>query len=239
MTNILIIGSSGDIGCAIARKLAFDGYQLILHYHTNEQKMTKMLQTFPEESILAIIQANLESDSSMDTFLNDIVFPVDGIVFAGGQGYIGLLQNTPYHVMDDMFMQHVKAPWKISKKFLPMMIKNRSGRIVLITSIWGELGASNEVVYSSVKGAQNSFVKALAKEVASCGVYVNGVSPGFIATKMNGHLSKEETQAIMERIPMQRAGKPSEVADAVCFLMDERTTYINGEIINVNGGWRE
>src|SRR5699024_4053433 len=114
---------------------------------------------------------------------------------------------------EEMLMQHVKAPWKITKTLLPMMLEKQSGRIVFITSIWGERGASHEVLYSSVKGAQNSFIKALAKEVAASGVYVNGISPGFIATKMNAHLSEEETQAVIDTIPMERAGKPEEIAE--------------------------
>lgn len=235
--NILIIGSSGDIGYAIAKKLATRGYQLILHYNTNKMKVTEMIKTFPEESIIAITQANLETEAGLNKLLGEISFPVDGIVFASGRESFGLLQETTDDKMDEMLMQHVKAPWKITKSLLPMMVQKQAGRIVFITSIWGERGASNEVVYSSVKGAQNSFIKALAKEVAASGVYVNGISPGFIATKMNAHLSKEETQSVIDSIPMQRAGKPEEIADAVSFLMDGNTTYINGEIIHVNGGW--
>src|SRR5699024_9380631 len=124
--NILIIGSSGDIGCAIAGKLAHEGYQLILHYHTNKQKIMEMVQAFPEESILTVIQANLESDDGLENFLDAIVFPVDGIVFAGGQSHFGLLQDATDQVMDDMLMQHVKAPWKITGKFLPMMVHKQT-----------------------------------------------------------------------------------------------------------------
>lgn len=235
--NILVIGSSGDIGCAITKKLALDGYQLILHYHTNKARIENMIQTLPDESILTAIQANLENDEGLHELLRNIVFPVHGIIFANGKEYYGLMQDTTDETMNKMLMQHVKVPWKITKHLLPMMLEKQAGRIVLITSIWGERGASNEVVYSSVKGAQNSFVKALAKEVAASGIYVNGVSPGLIATKMNRHLPEEETQALVDLIPMERAGKPGEVADAVRFLIDERTTYINGEIIRVNGGW--
>lgn len=108
---------------------------------------------------------------------------------------------------------------------------------MLITSIWGSVGASNEVMYSSVKGAQNSFVKALAKEVAPSGVSVNAISPGFIETKMNGHLSPVEKDSIMAQIPMNRAGKPEEIAHTVRFLIDEKSNYIQGEIIEINGGW--
>src|SRR5699024_12742680 len=100
------------------------------------------------------------------------------------------------------------------------MIKKNHGMIIFITSIWGDVGASNEVVYSTVKGAQHSFVKALAKEVGSSGISVNGVSPGFIDTKMNQHLSSEEREMILAEIPFNRAGKTSEVADLISFLLN-------------------
>lgn len=235
--NILITGASGDIGHAIARELAERRYQLILHYHTNKNRIMAMMDELPQESILSIIQANLETDTGLDKLIADIAFPVDGIVFANGQAYVSLLQDTPDNIMSDMYMQHIKTPWKVTKKFLPEMIRKQSGRILLITSIWGERGSSNEVIYSSAKGAQNSFIKALAKEVTASGVFVNGVSPGYIDTKMNTHLSGEEVRAVIDSIPMGRAGKSSDVADVVCFLMEQETTYMNGEIIHVNGGW--
>lgn len=235
--NILIIGASGDIGYAIAKKLVAHGYKLMLHYHTNKNRIMSMMNEFPHESILSYTQANLDTDAGLDKFLGELVFPVDGIVFANGQGHFGLLQDTPDNIMDEMLIQHIKTPWKVTKRLLPGMVQKQAGRILFISSIWGERGSSNEVIYSSVKGAQNSFIKALAKEVAASGIFVNGISPGFIDTKMNAHLTEEEIQSVTDMIPMKRVGQPEEVADAACFLMNEGTTYINGEIINVNGGW--
>src|SRR5699024_11753753 len=109
-----------------------------------------------------------------------MVYPVYHIVFTSGNVYHVMHQETSETVMDDMISIHVKAPMIISKFLLPAMIKQKHGKIIFITSIWGDVGASNEVVYSTVKGAQNSFVKALAKEVGASGISVNGVSPGFI-----------------------------------------------------------
>src|SRR5699024_1279096 len=138
--------------------------------------------------ILTEIQADLSRDSDIKTLLTELVFPVDHIVFASGNAYHGLLQETSETVMDDMISIHVKAPMIISKFLLPAMIKQKYGKIIFITSIWGDVGASNEVVYSTVKGAQNSFVKALAKEVGSSGISVNGVSPGFIDDMISIHV---------------------------------------------------
>lgn len=235
--NILIIGSSGDIGKSIANKMAADGYQLILHYYTNEKAILKLSEELPEESILALIQANLETNAGIEKLLEEVVFPVDGVIFTSGRACFGLFQYATDATMEAMLMQHVKAPWKITQALLPMMLQKQAGKIIFITSIWAERGAGNEVIYSAVKGSQNSFIKALAKEAAASGVHVNGISAGFISTKMNAHLSSAEQQDVMDQIPMQRAGTPEEIADTVLFLMDDRTTYIQGEIINVNGGW--
>src|SRR5699024_2023515 len=137
----------------------------------------------------------------------------------------------------DMISIHVKAPMIISKFLLPAMIKQKYGKIVFITSIWGHVGASFEVVYSTVKGAQNSFVKSLAKEVGPSGISVNGVSPGFIDTKMNEHLRQEEKEAISSDIPMNRSRSTKDVAHTVRCLLDDASNYIQGEIIKVTGGW--
>ena len=235
--NILIIGASGDIGKAIAERVLHDGYHVLLHYNKNREKINELRKEVSTDAILAVIQADLSSSSAIKSFLAELMLPVDYIVFASGAAQFGLLQDTSEQVMDNMLTLHVKAPWMITKHLLPRMIQQKRGKIIFITSIWGNIGASNEVIYSSVKGAQNSFVKALAKEVAPSGITVNAVSPGYIETKMNGHLSDDEKTSIIADIPLNRAGLPSEIAHSVNFLLDERSSYIQGEIINITGGW--
>lgn len=235
--NILIIGASGDIGKAIAERVLHDGYHVLLHYNKNREKINELRKEVSTDAILAVIQADLSSSSAIKSFLAELMLPVDYIVFASGAAQFGLLQDTSEQVMDNMLTLHVKAPWMITKHLLPRMIQQKRGKIIFITSIWGNIGASNEVIYSSVKGAQNSFVKALAKEVAPSGITVNAVSPGYIETKMNGHLSDDEKTSIIADIPLNRAGLPSEIAHSVSFLLDERSSYIQGEIINITGGW--
>lgn len=235
--NVLIIGASGDIGVAIAKELANAGYGLLLHYHQNKETLEAVSASIGVESILLMLQADLRYAENIEVFLKQLVFPVDAIVFAGGTADYGLFQDVSEATMDEMLGLHLKAPWLITQKLLPEMIKNKSGKIVFITSIWGDIGASNEVIYSAVKGAQNSFVKALAKEVAPSGITVNAISPGFIDTKMNAHLLPEERASIIAEIPSNRAGTPQDVANAVGFLLDEKSSYIQGEILQINGGW--
>src|SRR5690625_2091973 len=181
--NVLIIGASGDIGSAIAIKLGQENYQLILHYKKNKEKTNNIRAQLQTELILSEIQADLSNDQDIKRLITEIVFKVDHLIFASGNAYYGLFQDTSAEIMDKMLSIHVKAPMLISKFLLPAMIQQNSGSIIVISSIWGSVGASNEVVYSTVKGAQNSFVKSLSKEIAVSGVSVNAVSPGFMDRK--------------------------------------------------------
>lgn len=235
--NVLVVGSSGDIGIKIAEQLIKDDYQVILHYNKNKEVIEKFISKVSQENILSIVQADLSDKNGIKEFIKQLVFSIDAVIFASGKAYFGLFQDMTEEMMDKMMTLHVKAPWMITKYLLPHMVKNKSGKVIFITSIWGSDGASNEVIYSSVKGAQNSFVKSLAKEVAPSGIRVNAVSPGFINTKMNNLLSQEEMSDVISGIPIGRPGLPEEVAQVVSFLMSEKSSYIQGEIINVTGGW--
>lgn len=235
--NVLVIGASGDIGQAIVHELAKENYSLLLHYHKNTQKIKELTDSLTPEKVLGVYQANLTSNTEIQNMLDNIVYPVHSIIFVSGLADNNLFQETTEEMMDYMLSLHVKAPWKITQHFLQPMIRKNYGKIIFITSIWGEVGASNEVIYSSVKGAQNSFVKALAKEVGPSGVFVNGISPGFIDTKMNKHLKVVDIENIVAEIPLNRVGLPQDVANAVSFLMSEKASYIQGDIIKVTGGW--
>lgn len=237
MKNILIIGASGDIGGVITRNLAEVGNQLILHFHQNKQSMQAIVDDLQKEQVLQVIQADLTQEEGIEKLCRTVNYHVDVIVFVSGMQQIGLFQDTTDETMTEMLNLNVKAPWKITKHFLPEMLQLQAGHIIFITSIWGEVGASHEVVYSSVKGAQNSFVKALAKEVGPSGIRVNAISPGLIDTKMNQQLLDEEKALIITEIPLQRIGLASDVANAVDFLMDDKSNYIHGEIIRISGGW--
>lgn len=237
MKNVLVLGASGDIGSTISTDLAIEGYQLILHYFKNKSSIENTLNIVDETKILQTIQADLSNMEEVHRLCEEIAYSVDAIVFVSGNAQFGLFQQVKETDMEKMLTLHVRAPWIITQAFLPAMIKNKSGKIIFITSIWGDVGASNEVIYSSVKGAQNSFVRALAKEIGPSGVSVNAVSPGFIDTKMNKHLQNEEKEAIISNIPLNRAGLASDVSHTVSFLMDEKSSYIQGEIVHITGGW--
>lgn len=231
----LITGASGGIGQAIAKRLAADGYHLFLHYFRNIKAIERLLEELETEAIA--VQADLSSERGVEDMLEALTAPVDVLVQNCGDSYFGLITDMDDDMVKSMVQLNVTSPFLLAKKLMPDMIRKRRGHIIMVTSIWGLTGASCEVLYSMVKGGQNTFVKALAKEVAPSGLYVNGVAPGAIETRMMDQFTKEELAEIEEEIPMGRLGAPEEVAEVVAFLLSEKASYINGQIISVNGAW--
>jgi 3-oxoacyl-[acyl-carrier protein] reductase len=236
MKYALITGASGGIGVSIARQLAHDGYGLFLHYYRNRQRLDALRAELTNVHI-SLVQADLSEADGADRLLSQLDRPIDVLVHNSGNSYYGLITDMSDELVQKMVQLHVTSPVLLTKKLLPPMIAKKRGNIVVISSIWGLTGASCEVVYSMVKGGQNTFVKALAKELAPSGIRVNAIAPGAIQTEMLQSFSDEELQNIAEDIPLGRIGEPSEVAKTVSFLISEAASYITGQVISVNGGW--
>lgn len=233
----LIIGASGAIGRATTVKLVEKGWSVGVHYFSNANGINQLKTKTPIDQWLGEYQGDLSSGEGIQAFLYDLNDDWDAVVFCGGQAWTGLFQDMSVSEMNQLYSVHVQATWRITQKVLPGMITQKKGHIVIVSSIFGEEGASTEVVYSSVKGAQLSFVKGLAKEVAPSGIHVNAVTPGWIESDMNAHLTEEDAHLLAEDIPIGRAGQPEEVASVIRFLLSEEASYITGETIKVNGGW--
>lgn len=234
---ILITGASGGIGQAIAKQLAKEGYSLYLHFHQNQGAIEGLLleleqyggEYFP-------IQADLKQPDAYNKIVENI-FTLDGIVHASGISTYGLFTDMKDEEMKDLWNVHVHSLMCMARELLPKMLSKQNGNIIVITSIWGQVGAAMEVAYSTVKGAQISFVKALSKELAYNGIRVNAVAPGAIETNMLHTFSPEELQLIEDEIPMGRLGRPKEVAESVAFLLSEKSSYMTGQVLSLNGGW--
>lgn len=235
----LITGASGGIGKSISETLAARGYNLLLHYNTNQnaaaelaEKLSQMFGVNTE-----ILQADLSAQDGADKLTSSIVQPVDAIVLNSGRSHFGLITDVDNATVQEMVQLHVASPYMLTRNLLPGMIRNKSGAIVAVSSIWGETGASCEVLYSMAKGAQHSFVKGLAKELAPSGIRVNAVAPGAVDTNMMNQFTPPEKEEIADEIPIGRLARPQEIADATAFLLSEKASYITGQILSVNGGW--
>ncbi len=233
----LITGASGGIGQAIALTLAAKGYHLYLHYNRNEKMITDLmekLQSYGGEYMP--IHADL-ADSNGYKHICSQIFSLDAIIHCGGNSHYGLLVDLSQEEAAALMNIHVLNPLMMTKELLPKLYSKGSGSIVVISSIWGQTGAACEVAYSTAKGAQIAFVKALSKEVARSGIRVNAIAPGAVATPMMTGFTKEELESIHEEIPMGRLGLPEEIAKGTAFLLSEESSYITGQILAINGGW--
>ena len=159
------------------------------------------------------------------------------LVNNAGIAHIGLFQDMSPAEYNNIIQTNLVSALNCCHVAIPDMVKAQCGHIINISSVWGNVGASCEAVYSATKGAINSFTKALAKELAPSGIYVNAVACGLIATDMNNCLSTDDLSALCEDIPVGRMGQPSEIARFVYELATGGHTYLTGQIITLDGGW--
>lgn len=234
---VLITGASGGIGKAIALRLAEEGYSLYLHYHRNEASMKDLLNQLSEYHGEYIpIQANLAAKDGYKKVTENI-FSIDAIIHNSGTSHYGLLVDLDEEEADQLISLNVRTPLLLTKELLPKLLTKKAGNIVVISSIWGQTGAACEVAYSTVKGAQIALVKALSKEVALNGIRVNAIAPGAIRTEMMQHFNADELEIIKGDIPTGRLGTPENIADGVSFLLSEKSSYMTGQVLAINGGW--
>ncbi|MBC1587905.1 SDR family oxidoreductase [Listeria welshimeri] len=232
-----VTGASGEIGQAICIALAKAGWNLYLHYYLNRQAVEDIVPKLQAENIdVILIQADLDDFSSLKE-IEKQVFQVDAFIHAAGHSHYALFQDTTDLDMTKLWNVHMYMPMRLIQIFIPKLMKSQQGRIVFISSIWGEIGASMEVVYSTVKGAQIAFCKALSQEVGLSGITVNAVTPGVVKTKMMDQFSLEEKEILRQEIPLKRFAKPEEIAETVEFLTSKKASYITGEVLRLNGGW--
>ena len=239
---VLITGASGDIGHAIAERFLQEGYRVILHANTrfdairqyaiNEQKRGREAYA---------VQADLLSDASIDRMCDTIRKEFGSVYALVNNAGIALPQRliTEYTSddWDRVFALNVRAPFFLSRAFLPGMIEKGEGCIVNISSIWGVSGGACETIYSSSKAALIGLTKSLAKEVGPSGVRVNGIAPGWIETGMNAHLSEDEKKAFCMETALNGTGSAEDVANAALFLASENASYVTGQVLAVDGGY--
>lgn len=238
--TVLITGGAGGIGSECTKAFARAGYRVAIAYRNSESEAEKLLEFLLNMGVdAAAFKANLCDYNDTERFASEVLKRfgrVDVLVNNAGIAQIKMFNDITESDWDNMMNTNVKSIFNCCKHFLPQMISRKAGRIINISSMWGQQGASCEVHYSSSKAAVIGFTKALAKELGLSGITVNCVAPGAIDTAMNVGLDKESKALLCDEIPLNRFGKASEVAEAVLFLASPNASYITGQVLGVNGG---
>lgn len=238
---VLITGASRGIGRAIAIEFAKNGCSLVLNCHHSKELLMELkqnLQTSYGTEILASV-GDIGDFSYVSKLFEEIKQQFGGVnvvINNAGISHIGLLTDMTIDEWQQILNTNLSSVFYTSKLAIPYMLSKQSGKIINISSVWGNVGASCEVAYSATKGAINSFTKALAKELAPSHIQVNAIACGCIDTEMNACFSKEERIALEEEIPAGRFGRAEEVAKLVCSLAFGHH-YLTGQIITLDGGW--
>lgn len=235
--TIIVTGVTGGIGSQIARKFILMGDIVIGVYNNSESVAMQLKKEFGANLHLYKCDlSDFDCGEKLLLYIEEKGLQPDLLINNAGISIIGLLQDLTKDFWNNIWNTNVTSAISLSKALIPLFLRNGHGKIINISSVWGERGASCEVAYSATKGAINAFTKALAKELAPSNIQVNALSCGIIDTKMNSHLSSEDISSIIEEIPAERMGTPQDVADAVLSLTDFNS-YMTGQIITIDGGW--
>lgn len=232
----LVIGASGGIGRAIAERLALDGHHIVVNYRLGEARA--------KEALAAIVRAkgsgelcpfDVTDRNAVGATLAELMakHTLSVLVFCAGIHADELLVFMNDDQWDGVLAANLDGFYNVAKPVVKHMALNRSGRIIVISSTSGESGLAGQVNYSAAKAGLIGAVKALSLECAKRGVLVNAITPGYIDTGMTSGLNTAE---IKSRIPLNRLGRPEEVASVASFLASSGSSYITGQVIRVNGG---
>ncbi|MBA6290247.1 MULTISPECIES: 3-oxoacyl-ACP reductase FabG [unclassified Colwellia] len=232
---ILVTGASRGIGKAIATQLKALGGNVI-GTATSEHGAANISEYLGEGQGLVLNVTDDASISAMFDLIKEKHGSVDVLVNNAGITRDNLLMRMKDDEWNDIIETNLTSVFKISKAVLRAMMKKRHGRIINIGSVVGTMGNAGQVNYATAKAGLLGFTKSLAREVASRGITVNTVSPGFIDTDMTQTLTDEQKEGIFAQVPANRLGKPEEIANAVAFLASDGAAYITGETLHVNGG---
>ena len=236
----LITGSSRGIGKQIAIKFAKNGYNIVVNYINKNEEVEKTIEELKQFGIEVLeAQGDISNYEQSEKIVNSTIEKF---------GQIDILVNNAGITKDMLIMRMKKedftkvidvnlvGTFNITKNVIPHMMKKRSGRIINISSVVGISGNAGQCNYAASKAGIIGFTKSLAKELASRNILVNAVAPGFIETNMTDVLQENVKEEIKKQIPLKRIGKAEDVANAVYFLTSEESSYITGQVLQVDGG---
>lgn len=238
--TVLVTGSSRGIGKAIALKFAAEGYHIIINCVSNRQLLLETKKEIEQYGVscLAFVGDMGEYNTVKDLFEQiSLEFgSIDVLVNNAGISYIGLFTDMTTEEWNHIINTNLTSVFNCCHLAVPSMVHQKSGKIINISSVWGNVGASCEVAYSATKGGINSLTKALGKELAPSNIQVNAISCGAIDTEMNHFLEEDELNNLMDEIPSGRMGKAEEVAN-LAFQLATGNEYLTGQVITLDGGW--
>lgn len=223
--NIVITGASGGIGKATA--LCLSEHKLALQYNSNPITLEN------QHSYKCDLSLQSQVDEMFEKIFNDLG-DIDVLINNAGMSEFALLQDISLEAWNKMLSVNLSSAFLCTQKVIPSMLRKGKGHIINISSVWGQCGASCEAHYSASKGGLIAFTKAMAQELAPSNILVNCICPGLIDTNMNSVLSQEDIDEFVKEIPLGRAGKPEEIANAIDFLIKQ--SYITGQVLSINGG---
>lgn len=228
----LITGASGAIGQAVAKSFRDD--TLILQANRNGAALESFVKA--ERLDARVDMCDLEDEDAVETWMTSID-RLDRLVYVAGNHVHGLVVDQPIHDLDRLYRVHVRALARLVQRAVEAKPYDRPLDIVVVSSVWGEVGAAGEVFYSTVKAAQLGFVKSFAREAGPFRVRINAVTPGWIDTPMNDTVEETKDETV-EEIPLGRLGHVDEVAKTIRFLCSEDASYMTGAVLRIDGGWQ-
>ncbi len=239
----LITGASGGIGSALSVAFAQAGYNIALHYNSNKEKaenLAEILHNSYGADVLAV-QADISDRNSVNNMfdiIENVFGNIDVLVNNAGIAQQKLFTDITCEDWNKMTGINLSGVFNCSQEVLRrFMLKNHSGVILNISSMWGQVGASCEVHYSAAKAGVIGMTKALAKEVGLSGIRVNCICPGVVMTEMMNSFDESTIEELKQESPLNMLGTPKDIADAALFLCEEKSKFITGQILGVNGGF--
>lgn len=240
MKYALITGGSRGIGAAAARLFARRGWGVAVAFHQSGDRAQALVRELQALGVPAMaVRADVADPRQVGELVDNVLekfCQLDILVCATGISHVGLISQIDEDQWRRLFAVNVDGVHHCCRAVLPHMLSRKSGSIVTVSSMWGQVGASCEAAYSATKGAVIAYTKALAKELGPSNIRVNCVSPGVIDTEMNAHLTPADLAALADETPLGRIGTAQEAAAAIAFLASDEASFLTGQVVSPNGG---
>ena len=234
--KILITGGSRGIGAFAVRRFTSMGAVVAFLYNKSQKEAFELSKETGALAVRCDVSNPRAVESAMEVVNDYMDGEIDVIICNAGISDFGLVTDIGYKRWNEVINTNLNGAYYCIDKVLPGMISAKKGSIIIVSSMWGQVGASCEVAYSASKAGLIGLTKALAKELGPSGIRVNCIAPGMIDTDMNANVSESAVHEIVEETPLMRIGRPADVVGAMEFLASEKSSFITGQVIGVNGG---